>query len=106
MPRASAVAMLPAPISPSFIGAQLTREYRSAREGRPSGLVEEALLDQPRALLGRYLDVARGEQEHLVGNSLHPAVEGVGETGGEVDEALGEVRVRALEVEDHGNRVL
>src|SRR3712207_7534213 len=37
-------------------------------------------------LLRRDLDVARGEHEHLVGDALHAAVEGVGEAGGEVDE--------------------
>src|SRR4051794_608517 len=65
-----------------------------------SGLVEEALLDESRALLRRDLDVARREQEDLVGDLLHPAVERVGEPGGEVDEALGEVAVDALEVDD------
>ena len=63
-------------------------------EPRGSGLVEEALLDQPRALLGRDLDVARREQEDLVGDPLHAAVERVGQAGGEVDQALGEVACR------------
>ena len=71
-----------------------------------SGLVEEALLDQPRALLRRHLDVARGEEEDLVGDLLHAAVERVGEAGGEVDEALGEVAVDALQVHDHRDLVL
>src|SRR3954465_713234 len=91
-PRASARAMFPLPMSPST---------------RPSlGLVEEALFDQPRALLRRDLDVARREHEPLVGDPLHAAVEGVGQPAGEVDEALGEVGVDALEVEDHRDRGL
>src|SRR5207247_145921 len=80
------------------------RSGRPAWAGRllpgPSALVEEALFDETSALFGRDLDVARGEQEHLVGDPLHPAVERVGEPAGEVDQALGEVGVRALEVED------
>ena len=55
---------------------------------RRSGLIEEALLDQPRALLGGDLDVLRGQQEDLVGDPLHPAVQRVGEAAGEVDQAL------------------
>src|SRR3954469_26004697 len=97
-PRASAAAMLPAPISATFIRAHGTE--------RGSGLVEEALLDQPRALLGRHFDVARREQEDLLGDLLHAAVERVGETRGEVDEALGEVAVDALEVDDDRDLVL
>src|SRR4051812_742890 len=78
-----------------------------ATDGRARlGLVEEALLDQPRPLLRTHLDVARREQEHLVGDPLHAAVERVRQAGGEVDQALREVRVAALEVEDHRCRVL
>ena len=57
---------------------------------RPAGsaLVEKALFDQPRALLGGDLDVARGEHEDLVGDPLHAAVERVGKAAGEVDQAL------------------
>src|SRR5436190_15417156 len=90
-PRASPRAMLPAPMRPSTTG---------------SALVEEALFDELRALLRRDLDVARREHEDLVGDPLHAAVEGVGEPAGEVDEALGEVGLDALEVQNHGNRVL
>src|SRR4051794_626921 len=101
-PRASALAMLPAPMSPTFIAGQA---YGRARRRR-LGLVEEALLDQPRAFLGADLDVARREQEHLVGDPLHATVERVGEARGEVDQALREIGVGALEVEDHRDRVL
>ena len=101
-PRASARAMLPLPTRP-IIGRGVYGERRSAPRQR---LVEEALLDEPRALLRRDLDVARGEHEDLVGDLLHAAVEGVGEAGGEVDEALRQIRVGALEVEDHRDRVL
>src|SRR5438309_1027829 len=67
MPRASAVAMFPAPMKPSFMQMKLA--------GRRLALVEEALLDQPGALFGRDLDVARSEQEDLVGDALHAAFE-------------------------------
>ena len=57
-------------------------------------LVEEAAaLEQPGALLGGDLDVARGQQEDLVGDALHAAVQGVGQPAGEVDQALGELLV-------------
>lgn len=42
------------------------------------------------------------EQEHLVRDALHVAVESVAEAAGEVDEATREVAVDALEVDDHG----
>src|SRR3954451_1552565 len=99
-PRAIARAMFPAPISPIRTVGTL---------GPPAAglaLVEEALLDQFGALLGRDLDVARREEEHLVGDPLHAAVERVGEAAGEVDQPLGEVGVRALEVQDHRDPVL
>src|SRR4051794_1831849 len=92
-PRASARAMLPAPISPMV-------------KAQASGLVEEALFDQPRALLRGDLDVARREHEHLVGDPLHAAVERVGQPAGEIDQALGQVGLDALEVEDHRHVVL
>src|SRR4029079_11109624 len=69
-------------------------------------LVEEAPLEHPRPVLGRQLDVARREQEDLVGNSLHAAVECVREAPGEVDQPLRQLRVRRLEVEDHRNAAL
>src|SRR5215212_4645655 len=99
IPLASADAMFPAPMRPSFIAPE-------AYPATGSALVEEALLDQPRALLGRHLDVARREQEHLVGDPLHAAVQRVGESGGEVDQALRELGVGALEVQDHRHGVL
>src|SRR5207248_10322810 len=99
-PRASALAMFPAPISPIRMAGQAY----GARW--PLRLVEEALLDQTRPLLGGDLDVARREKEDLVGDALHSAVERVGEPRCEVDQALREVRVAALEVEDDRNVVL
>src|SRR5918997_7140029 len=60
IPRASAEAMFPAPMRPSCIAPEAYRRDFS-------GLVEEALLDQPGALFRRYLHVARREQEDLVG---------------------------------------
>src|SRR4051794_32385235 len=101
-PRASALAMLPAPISPICM-APKDRDGPPVRRLR---LVEEALLDEAGPLLHRHLDVARGEQEHLVGDPLHAAVHGIREPGGEVDKPLREVRVRALKVQDHRDRVL
>src|SRR5437870_13321273 len=71
------------------------------------GLVEEAAaLEEPRALLGRHLDVSRREQKDLVGDALHAAVEGIREAAGEVDQALGEILVGALQVEDDRDRLL
>src|SRR5690242_12810323 len=69
-PRASALAMLPAPMRPIFISA---RRIWLGPAGPRSGLVEEALLDQTGALFGGDLDVPRREQEHLVGDPLHAA---------------------------------
>src|SRR5688572_20219680 len=79
-PRASAPAMFPAPMSPIFTAGAYLRLR----------LVEEALLDQPRAFFRRDLDVARREKEDLVGDALHSAVERVGQARGEVDQALRE----------------
>src|SRR3954468_13991769 len=92
-PRASARAMLPAPISPMV-------------KAQASGLVEEALFDQPGALLRGDLDVARREHEHLVGDPLHATVERVGQPAGEIDQALGEVGLGALQVQDDRHVVL
>src|SRR3954451_3242665 len=92
-PRASARAMFPAPMTPICTACSLR-------------LVEEALFDQPRALLRGDLDVARREHEHLVGDPLHAAVEGVGEPAGEVDQALGQLGVDPLQVEDDRHLVL
>src|SRR5438270_12074186 len=70
-------------------------------------LVEEAAaLEERGTLLGGDLDVARREQEDLVGDALHPAVQRVGEPAREVDQALRELVVRALQIEDHGDPLL
>src|SRR5919201_6775534 len=66
-------------------------------------LVEEAALLQPAPLLCRDLDVARGEQEHLVGDLLDAAVQAEGEPGGEVDQAFGRLAFHPLKVDDHRN---
>src|SRR5215216_1669143 len=65
-----------------------------------------AALEQAGAFLRRDLHVARGEQEDLVRHALHPAIERVREPAREVDQALRELLVGALEVEDHRDRVL
>ena len=57
-------------------------------------------------MLGGHFDVSRRQEEYLVGNALHAAVERVRETAGEVDQALREILVGALQVEDDGDRVL
>ena len=85
--------------------------YRAAtRAGRRSerlGLIEEAAaFEHAGALFRGDLDVPRREQEDLVGDALHAAVEGVGQPAGEVDQALGELLVGRLQVEDHRRRVL
>src|SRR6266487_6133813 len=70
-------------------------------------LVEEAAaLQHPGPLLGGHLDVLRREQEDLVGHALHAAVERVRESAREVDQPLRELRVGALQVQDHRDRLL
>src|SRR5262249_4875250 len=79
-PRTSAPAILPAPMLPTRIVRTVT-----GGKGRGGGfdargtlaLIKEALLDEPGPLFGRNLDVVRGQQEHLVGDPLHAAVERV-----------------------------
>src|SRR3954452_22253895 len=97
-PSARPRAMAPAPMRPIFTPSDCSRVALR--------LVEEALLDQLRPLLGGDLDVARRQHEHLVGDALHAAVERVGEPAGEVDEALAQVVLDALEVEHDRDRVL
>src|SRR5690242_427130 len=79
-PRARAPAMFPAPMSPTI----------TVRAGPAavSTLVEEALFEEPCAFLGGHLDVARREQEYLVGDPLHAAIECVREAAREIDQAL------------------
>src|ERR687884_66898 len=79
----------------------------SAPAAKFLGLVEEAAaLEEPGALLRGDLDVPRRQQEDLVGYALHAAVERVREPAREVDQPLRELLVRALEVQDHRDRVL
>src|SRR4051794_30692731 len=97
-PSARPRAMAPAPMRPIFTAMETSRVG--------SGLVEEALLDELRALLRGDLDVARREHEHLVGDALHAAVEGVRQPAREIDQALAEVGLDALEVEHDRDLVL
>src|SRR6266508_3887672 len=70
-------------------------------------LVEEAAaFQETRALLCGNFDVAGRQEKHLVGNTLHPAVKRVRQAAGEVDQALREGLVGAMEIEDDGNRLL
>src|SRR5947207_9791142 len=69
-------------------------------------LIEEAALEQARALLGGDLDVARRQEEDLVRDALHAAVERVGQAAREVDQPLREVLIGALQVQDDGDRLL
>src|SRR3954447_19188802 len=70
-------------------------------------LVEEAAaLEQACAFLGGHFDISRRQQEHLVCDTLHAPVEGVGEPAREIDQALREILVGALEIEDHRDRLL
>src|ERR1700730_3168360 len=93
--------------SSTCVTVSRTTRPRSARGRGFLRLVEEpAPLEQLSALLGAHLHVSRSEQEHLVGNALHPAVERVGETTCEVDQPFRELRVGALQVEDHRNPLL
>src|SRR5437762_13413524 len=78
--------------------------------GTPSpwlGLVEEAAaLEHAGALLGGHFDVPRRQQEDLVGDALHAAVERVREAAAEVDQALRELLVGALKIQDHRHALL
>src|SRR5437868_14943794 len=69
-------------------------------------VVEAAAFEQPRAFLRGDLHVARREQEDLVGDPLHAAVERVRQAAGEVDQPLRELLIRPLQVEDDGDRLL
>src|SRR5436305_15200644 len=81
-PRASALAMFPAPINPIRIRPIISYRRdgpRAASRPNGSGLVEEALLDELRALFGADLHVARREHEDLLGDPLDSAAERVGQ---------------------------
>src|SRR5437588_1939651 len=70
-------------------------------------LVEEAAaLEESGPLLGRYLDVSRRQQEDLVGDALHAAVQCIGEPAREVDQAFRQLVVGALQVEDDRDPLL
>src|SRR3954454_2435601 len=87
--------------------ASSTMAQPSRQRPRFLRLVEEAAaFQQGGSLLRRDLDVARREQEDLVGDPLHAAVQRVGEPAREVDQPLRELRVRALQVEDHRDPLL
>src|SRR5581483_1656989 len=85
-----------------------TASSTMAPRSRPSPvllrLVEEAAaLEQLSPLLGGDLHISRREEEYLVGDALHAAVQGVGEPAREVDQPLRQLGVGALQVEDHGH---
>ena len=68
---------------------------------RTSGLVEEALFDKAGALFSRDLDVARGEQEDLVGYPLHSTFERVGDGEGPIEDANRLLAQRAIGENEH-----
>jgi hypothetical protein len=70
-------------------------------------LVEEAAtLEQGGSLLRGHLDITRREEEHLVRDALHAAVQRIGEPAREIDQALRELVVGTLQVEDHRDPLL
>src|SRR3982751_3688331 len=69
-------------------------------------LVEAAALEEARAFLGGDLDVPGREQEDLVRDALHAAVQRVRQPAREVDQPFRELLVGALEVEDHRDPLL
>src|SRR4051794_40950088 len=70
-------------------------------------LVEEAAaLEEARALLRRDLDVPRRQEEDLVGDALHAAVERVRQSARKIDQPFRELLVGALQVEDDRDRLL
>src|SRR5690349_4785540 len=79
---------------------------RARTRSKPLGLVEEAALEDAGLLLGRHLDVLGREQEDALRDPLHATAERVGHARGEVDQPLGELAVRRLEVDDHRLRAL
>src|ERR1035438_2834138 len=64
-------------------------------------LVEEASLGHARLVLGRHLDVGRGQQEHLVRHSLDAPVQPEDQPCGKVDEPLGITVDHLGQVHDH-----
>src|SRR5262249_24800880 len=95
--RLDSPAIEPPCVRPSH--APSTPHRRVVIQAEVLGLVEEAALEHPGAILGRQLDVARSEEEDLVGNPLHPALERIREPAREVDQTLRQLRVGRLEVE-------
>src|SRR3954447_7652029 len=70
-------------------------------------LVEEAAaLEQRCSLFGGDLHVPGREEEDFVGDALHAAVQRVREPAREVDQALRQLGVGALQVEDHRDALL
>src|SRR6266404_1143170 len=93
--------------SSTCVTVSRTTRPRSARGDGFLRLVEEpAPLEQLSALLGAHFHVSRGKEKDLVGDTLHAAVQRIGETAREVDQSLGELPVGALQVEDHGDPLL
>src|ERR1700710_2085209 len=91
--------------APSSSSVSMRGGYATRPDGR-SGLVEEARVEVARLVLGGQLDVLGREQEDLVGDALHAALERVGEPGGEVDQPLGEARLDGLQIDDDRDAAL
>ena len=105
-PLARAEAMLPAPMNPSFIRRRRVLQPEAQRPARHhggpgavipgTGASKAKPFSISRARSSAETSTLRGvSRKHLVRDPLHPAVERVGEAGGEVDQALREVGVRS-----------
>src|SRR5919106_4630701 len=81
----------------SVAGAPMAPGFSTMPRCPTLRLVEEAAsLEHPRAFLGGDLDVLRRQQEDLVGDALHAAVERVGQAAREIDQPLREVDLGSL----------
>ena len=101
--------MLPAPMSPICMVVSMKEPLPRARRGRRDrghDWLKKPFSMSSARLLRADLHVARGEHEDLAGDPLHAAVQRVREAAGEVDEALGELGVGALEVQHDRDRLL
>src|SRR5258707_4705371 len=87
---------------PAFTPRRQTRPALAASPpGCPSALVEEASLRDPGLVLGRYFDIGRGKQEHLVRNALDAPAQSEDQSRGEIDQTLSVAVDHLREIHDH-----